>query len=158
MPFQPEAQTRLGLQDLAVLYAHEPPPRWDAVASSGITGDMSVSMAGNPTRPLQSPTVSAADVWPLGRALAQLSGVYILAENAHGLVIVDMHAAHERIVYERLKLAQGGATLAAQSLLIPATFAATATEQATAEAHAQTLVELGLDVALLSPGEIESVV
>ena len=158
MPFQPQphSQTRLGLQDLAVLYAQEPPPRWDAAllggVASGITGDMSASLADNPTHQLPSPAVAATDAWPLGRALAQLSGVYILAENAHGLVIVDMHAAHERIVYERLKRAQGGATLAAQNLLIPATFAATAAEQATAEAHAQTLVELGLDVAPLSPG------
>ena len=149
---QPQAQHRLGLQELAVLYAQEPPPRWNAAAPGGNTADMGVCVAGNPALELPNPASAATDAWPLGRALAQLSGVYILAENAHGLVIVDMHAAHERIVYERLKLAQGSATLAAQSLLIPATFAATAAEQATAEAHAQTLVELGLDVAQLSPG------
>ena len=95
----------------------------------------------------------------MGRALAQLAGAYILAENAQGLVVVDMHAAHERIVYERLKSAQGDATgqnpaqpLPAQPLLIPATFAATPTEVATAEAHADALAALGLDVAPLSPG------
>ena len=148
-------QSRLGLQDLAVLYAQEPPPRWAGLA-----------VAAQPSEP---------DAWPLGRALAQLAGAYILAENAQGLVIVDMHAAHERIVYERLKTAQGdvtghhtsdhisdhtsdhtgqrpGQALPAQPLLIPATFAATPTEVATAEAHAHSLTALGLDVAPLSPG------
>ena len=93
--------------------------------------------------------------WPLGRALAQLMGVYILAENAQGLVIVDMHAAHERIVYERLKAqwdavqtsaASAQAALSSQPLLIPATFAATPLEVATAEASADTLHALGLDI------------
>ena len=88
--------------------------------------------------------------WPLGRALAQLKGVYILAENAQGLVIVDMHAAHERIVYERLKAqwsqTQGASSLPSQPLLIPATFAATPLEIATAEANAATLHLLGLDI------------
>ena len=92
--------------------------------------------------------------WPLGRALAQLQGVYILAENAQGLVIVDMHAAHERIVYERLKTQlgqqQGDAALPSQPLLIPATFAATALEQATAEEHAEPLRTLGLEITALS--------
>ncbi|MEK8024866.1 DNA mismatch repair endonuclease MutL [Pseudaquabacterium rugosum] len=90
--------------------------------------------------------------WPLGRALAQLAGVYILAQNRQGLIIVDMHAAHERIVYERLKAAWDRAELPAQPLLIPVTFGASPTEVAAAEAHADTLQRLGLDVAPLSPG------
>ena len=85
--------------------------------------------------------------WPLGRALAQVAGAFILAENEHGLVIVDMHAAHERIVYERLKASLDAAEPAHQSLLIPTTFAAGAAEIATAEAHADTLRTLGLDLA-----------
>jgi DNA mismatch repair protein MutL len=88
--------------------------------------------------------------WPLGRALAQLSGVYILAENAQGLVIVDMHAAHERIVYERMKRQLGQTALQAQPLLVAATFAATPAEIAAAETHAATLQSLGLDVGPLS--------
>ncbi len=97
-------------------------------------------------------TADAAQPWPLGRALAQLHGVYILAENAQGLVLVDMHAAHERIVYERLKSqADTGARIASQPLLIPATFAATPEEVATAEAHADTLPLLGLEISPFSP-------
>ncbi|MDD0836950.1 DNA mismatch repair endonuclease MutL [Curvibacter sp. HBC61] len=91
------------------------------------------------------------DNWPLGRAIAQLQGVYILAENAHGLVIVDMHAAHERIVYERLKSQIDVAPLSSQPLLIPATFAATPQEVATAEECADTLATLGLEVVHFSP-------
>ena len=90
--------------------------------------------------------------WPLGRAVAQLHGVYILAENAQGMVIVDMHAAHERIVYERLKSqVDTGARIASQPLLIPATFAATPEEVATAEASAEVLEMLGLEVVPFSP-------
>ncbi|MDI9334955.1 MAG: DNA mismatch repair endonuclease MutL [Cytophagales bacterium] len=92
--------------------------------------------------------------WTLGRAIAQLQGIYVLAENAQGLVIVDMHAAHERIVYESLKnQLEGPASqrIASQPLLVPATFAATPEEVACAEAHAQTLVQLGLEVSAFSP-------
>nr|WP_222622512.1 DNA mismatch repair endonuclease MutL [Ramlibacter albus] len=89
--------------------------------------------------------------WPLGRAIAQLQGIYILAENAHGLVVVDMHAAHERIVYERLKAQMDAREIASQPLLIPATFAATPQEVAVAESSATTLAQLGLEITALSP-------
>jgi DNA mismatch repair protein MutL len=91
------------------------------------------------------------DDWPLGRAIAQLQGIYILAENRRGLIVVDMHAAHERIVYEGLKQQLDQAGIASQPLLIPASFAATAQEIATAQEAQGTLVELGLDIAALSP-------
>ncbi len=102
---------------------------------------------------------AAPNHWPLGRALAQLQGVYILAENTQGLVLVDMHAAHERIVYERLKNQLGSAStaegllqgLSSQPLLIPMTFAATPIEVATAEAHTDTLHRLGLEITPFSP-------
>ena len=97
-----------------------------------------------------STPVSTA-VWPLGRAIAQLQGIYILAENAQGLVIVDMHAAHERIVYERLKTQLVDARITSQPLLIPVTFAATPQEVATAEAHTDTLATLGLEITPFSP-------
>ena len=89
--------------------------------------------------------------WPLGRAIAQLHGVYILAENAQGLVVVDMHAAHERIVYERLKQQLDAHQIASQPLLIPATFAATPDEVATAETAAEVLAQLGLEIVPFSP-------
>ena len=93
-----------------------------------------------------------ASTWPLGRAVAQLHGVYILAENAQGMVVVDMHAAHERIVYERLKSqVDSGARIASQPLLIPATFAATPQEVATAEESAEVLALLGMEVVPFSP-------
>jgi len=107
-------------------------------------------------QPAPSPLASAeADhttptTWPLGKALAQLQGVYILAENAQGLVLVDMHAAHERIVYEQLKTQIDAQRIASQPLLIPATFPATAQEVATAEACAEALHELGLEISTLS--------
>jgi len=124
--------------------------------------------AGNATqKPVTAPAPAPPlpeGTWPLGRALAQLQGVYILAENAQGLVIVDMHAAHERIVYERLKTQMDAATadspgartaaLSSQPLLIPATFAATAEEIATADAHADTLQLLGLEITPLSAGSL----
>lgn len=90
-----------------------------------------------------------ANDYPLGHALAQVHGVFILAENAHGLVIVDMHAAHERIVYEQLKRQMDAASLHSQPLLIPAVFAATAQEMAVAEQGTATLQALGLEVAPL---------
>jgi DNA mismatch repair protein MutL len=93
--------------------------------------------------------------WPLGRAIAQLQGIYILAENREGLVIVDMHAAHERIVYERLKRQMegrgAGQGLTSQPLLIPATFAATPQEIAAAESCDTALAALGLDITAFSP-------
>ena len=116
-------------------------------------------LAARPAESGSTPSGLPDGDWPLGRALAQLQGVYILAENRQGLVIVDMHAAHERIVYERLKrqldsgMAAGGAAtgLASQPLLIPATFAATPQEIATAEGSASALAALGLDITAFSP-------
>jgi DNA mismatch repair protein MutL len=100
---------------------------------------------------LSQPAALAPGEWPLGRALAQLQGIYILAENAAGLVIVDMHAAHERIVYERLKTQLVNTAITSQPLLIPATFAATAQEVAIAHSAADTLQTLGLEITAFSP-------
>ncbi|GAB4564478.1 MAG: DNA mismatch repair endonuclease MutL [Rhizobacter sp.] len=123
-------QASLGLEQAAVLYAQEAPATW--------------------ATPLAPPAALPAGDWPLGKAIAQVGGVFVLAENAQGLVIVDMHAAHERIVYERLKASLGAAAIEAQPLLIPATFAATAQEIATAQSQADNLLTLGLDVSVLS--------
>ena len=139
----PQIQGSLVLQHAAALHAREMPPDWPRSPSAA---------------PVVDTAPAPADDWPLGRALAQLGGLYVLAENRHGLVIVDMHAAHERIVYEQLKARLGDGQdererhIDSQPLLIPATFSATPTEVAAAEAHAGTLARLGLDVAPLSPG------
>ena len=91
---------------------------------------------------------------PLGYALAQLSGIYILAQNAHGLIVVDMHAAHERIVYERLKAALDEKQIATQPLLIPVSFYAEPLDVATVEAEQDALKTLGFDIAPLSPTQL----
>jgi DNA mismatch repair protein MutL len=91
---------------------------------------------------------------PLGFALGQLAGIYILAQNENGLVVVDMHAAHERIVYEQLKSALNDDRIPTQQLLIPATMAASALEVATVEDNAQTLSRLGFQLAVIAPNAI----
>jgi DNA mismatch repair protein MutL len=94
--------------------------------------------------PLQS------EAHPLGFALGQLSGIYILAQNQQGLVVVDMHAAHERIVYEKLKTAFDAQQMPTQPLLIPVTFATDTLDVATAEEEQEALLRLGFDLAPLS--------
>ena len=89
-----------------------------------------------------------ATEFPLGFALAQLHGVYILAQNTAGLVLIDMHAAHERIVYEGLK-AQMTDAVATQRLLIPSVINATEKEVGSAEAHREALQQLGFDVSVV---------
>ncbi|MFM8768106.1 MAG: DNA mismatch repair endonuclease MutL [Rubrivivax sp.] len=112
-------------------------------------------LAQPPEHQLQHPPEHQQEHQPLGRAIAQIAGVYVLAENAHGLVVVDMHAAHERIVYERLKQATDtGRPLPSQPLLIPHTLSATAAEVATAEEEAQALAGLGLEVDVLGPATL----
>ena len=132
------AQVNLSLHETAVLYAQESTAPW---ATAGLR-------AGDTAGEAPAPDTGG---WPLGQAIAQVAGIYVLAENAQGLVIVDMHAAHERVVYERLKAALATSRIESQPLLIPATFAATPAEIATAEAHADTLRTLGLDLSPLSP-------
>jgi DNA mismatch repair protein MutL len=117
--------------------------------STSVSHDKSLLPPADPVIPAPSNFDSSA-TWPLGKAIAQLHGIYILAQNAQGMVIIDMHAAHERIVYERLKHQIDSAKINSQPLLIPATFAATPAEVATAEAHQSTLEQLGLDVSAFS--------
>ena len=146
--------------------AHEAAAVWRTPQGSGglaawaaLSSTEGAPFAASPAESAAAATVSAAPAdptaWPLGRAIAQIGGAYVLAENAHGLVVVDMHAAHERIDYEGLKRsAQGQARLPAQPLLIPQTLAATAAEIATVEAEAEALLALGLDVGVLSAGTL----
>ena len=105
--------------------------------------------------PQTAASASASDAEPpLGHAIAQLHDIYILAQNRHGLVVVDMHAAHERIVYERLKREWDARGLASQPLLIPAGFAADAREMGSAEEHAEQLARLGLEIAATGPSSL----
>ena len=91
---------------------------------------------------------------PLGFAIAQLKSIYILAENAHGLVLVDMHAAHERITYEKLKSARVASNLRSQMLLVPLNVAVSAREAAAAEEHAEALAEWGLELSRSGPSGV----
>ena len=97
------------------------------------------------------PASSNATIPPLGYAVAQLHGIYILAENADGLIVVDMHAAHERIGYEKLKSAHDGIGLHSQPLLVPLTLAVAEREADVAEREAGTLAALGFDVTRSGP-------
>ena len=145
-PYQPDArsgpyrdQLQEGIAPWAMLSPADPATPASPAIGMAATTDVS-----------PQPLPDTHDQWPLGRAVAQIHGVYVIAENAFGMVLVDMHAAHERIVYEQLKQQLDQATLHSQPLLIPATFAATPQEIAAAQDYADVLAQLGLEVSLLA--------
>jgi len=114
----------------------------------------SAARSAEPSSFSQAPVLSTVDPAgppPLGYALGQLHGIYILAQNADGLVLVDMHAAHERIVYERLKAAQGGSGIVAQPLLVPISLAVSQREADLAEQSEATLIGMGIVLQRLGP-------
>ncbi len=119
--------------------------------SSAYSKSSSLSSSfGTPT-PGAMPEATDDDAFPLGFALAQLHGIYVLAQNRMGLVLVDMHAAHERILYEQFKQALETDAVQLQPLLIPVTFHADPVEVGTAEENTDTLAALGFDIAAMSP-------
>jgi DNA mismatch repair protein MutL len=104
------------------------------------------------TAPL--PEIEAGEAPPLGYALAQLAGIYILAENAQGLVLVDMHAAHERVTYEKLKASRDARQMRAQQLLVPEAILVSEREAAAAEEHADMLAACGLELDRSGPRRV----
>jgi DNA mismatch repair protein MutL len=135
------------------LGVREPLADYAALFGRADRGDATVAFA-----PETGSEVAAAhdagEVPPLGFALAQLGGIYVLAENAAGLVLVDMHAAHERITYEKLKAARVGDGIHARALLVPLTIAVSAREAGCVEEHAQRLAEIGFDLVRSGPQSV----
>ncbi|KAF1722040.1 DNA mismatch repair endonuclease MutL [Pseudoxanthomonas wuyuanensis] len=103
---------------------------------------------------LEPAVLADGPVPPLGYAIAQLHGRYVLAENADGMIVVDMHAAHQRIRYQKLRNAYEGVGLHAQPLLTPLTLAVAAEEAELIERNAETLIALGFDVGRSGPGSL----
>jgi len=167
---RPHEQTGFGSQLTSTFSPSPFPPgsRWDAPTGGGVaqrTEDYGALFKSSDasTQPLavreatlpEATQPASSDDFPLGFALAQLHGIYILAQNRKGLVLVDMHAAHERILYEQIKNAldaqAGGEQMQVQQLLIPVTFFADAIEVGTVQENQDTLEALGFDIAALSP-------
>ena len=134
----PPRQFALGVREAPV----------DAYAT--LLGTHAVASTGSAPLPETGP----GDVPPLGYALAQLAGIYILAENAGGLVLVDMHAAHERVTYERLKAARAANDVRSQHLLVPEAIAVNEREAAAAEEHAEALAACGLEIGRSGPRQV----
>jgi DNA mismatch repair protein MutL len=131
------------LADYAALFGQARSPF--AAPASGAPGPGVSSLPTNP---------QAQDIPPLGFALAQLHGIYVLAENAHGLILVDMHAAHERITYEKLKAAREGEGIRSQLMLVPLTLSVSEREAVVVEERADMFAALGFDVVRNGPQSI----
>jgi DNA mismatch repair protein MutL len=151
----PQTQSAMSLQDSAAPLSTAPQMHSGGSAGfspSGYRPQFGGAQAVADQRPqyqrLQEPMAGADSsiAPPLGYALAQLKGVYILAENQQGLVLVDMHAAHERITYERMKNARDGEGIRSQPLLVPLSLAVSEREADCADQHAEVFAELGMRV------------
>jgi DNA mismatch repair protein MutL len=133
------------------LGVREPLASYAALLGDRVAGNDSPDSVPNSTA---LPMSDDVDVPPLGFALAQLGGIYVLAENRQGLVLVDMHAAHERITYEKLKSASAGEGIRPRALLVPLPLAVSAREAASVEEHAERLAEIGFDIVRSGPQSV----
>jgi DNA mismatch repair protein MutL len=129
-------------------YTPRPQPTLPAAEAQSAYREFFAPLPGAPSVSLPD---GQGDIPPLGYALAQLKGIYILSENAQGLVLVDMHAAHERIMYERLKVAMASEGLSGQPLLVPESIAVSQREADCAEEHVSWFQRLGFELQRLGP-------
>jgi DNA mismatch repair protein MutL len=114
-------------------------------------GAQPAAEAGSAVAPTPTPPQGTDEEPPLGYAIAQLHGIYILAQSRAGMIVVDMHAAHERITYERMKRALDEQDLKSQPLLVPMSLAVSQKEAALAESHGSELQQLGLQIERIGP-------
>ncbi|TFW71851.1 DNA mismatch repair endonuclease MutL [Methylotenera oryzisoli] len=137
------------------LSAHEPPSFYQSLFGSNVNPSANATPLAADLLPTQAVSMEAINEYPLGFAVGQVHGVYVLAQNKEGLVVVDMHAAHERIMYEKLKNALDSKTVQMQPLLLPVSFNADKLEVAIVQealaGNQATLQQLGFDIAILSP-------
>ncbi|MEQ5814438.1 DNA mismatch repair endonuclease MutL [Marinobacter sp. NFXS11] len=120
-------------------------------AGGGSDGQQAMSASVHAATPMPTPPADSDQEPPLGYAIAQLHGIYILAQGRAGLIVVDMHAAHERITYERMKRALAEQDLKSQPLLVPLSLAVSQKEAALTESHGEELQKLGLQIERIGP-------
>ena len=120
-------------------------------AGGGSDGQQAMPVSDRAATPMPTPPADSDQEPPLGYAIAQLHGIYILAQGRAGLIVVDMHAAHERITYERMKRALAEQDLKSQPLLVPLSLAVSQKEAALTESHGEELQKLGLQIERIGP-------
>lgn len=120
-------------------------------AGGGSDGQQAMPVSDRAATPMPTPPADSDQEPPLGYAIAQLHGIYILAQGRAGLIVVDMHAAHERITYERMKRALAEQDLKSQPLLVPLSLAVSQKEAALTESHGDELQKLGLQIERIGP-------
>jgi DNA mismatch repair protein MutL len=138
--YAPQSRLQLGVRE-------EPLADYAALLGNDVAEQAFVAQA-------NMPAVDTSEAPPLGYAIAQLKAIYVLAENAHGLVLVDMHAAHERITYEKLKSGRACSNLRSQILLVPLSVPVSAKEAAAAEEHGDALSDWGLELSRSGPSAV----